>query len=342
MTARLGRVVAFASIAVTVSMLATACGGGGALSVKPIDIARAAMRATAERPLAMTYTDASDRSVVVDLTVADAFRYKASVSLDGTPIFEQIVADDAVAAHVLDAGALALFDPSLVPSAGAAFRTGRWTIDSRGAPDPLAPAARAMPLPERAIADALAAFSTADKWLGQGQSVVRFNPQATDYRPKEDPFPKPPKGGRVARFDVVLPQLPRVNLRAGGNQPVPDAQHFRRLGVYVTKQRVVGIRALIDVANRLPDIERIYDIHFPASASRTTLAGVALAAINRVRTSQGQQPIRASATTIEVRPSAADVSEPVSLPTDAVEGSLGQVLVGQGTKSAGATVGGTP
>jgi hypothetical protein len=285
--------------------------------------------------------------------VEDDFRYKARVALDGKPVLDEVVSDDAIAVRFLEPAAMGRFlrkptkarqggsgvgagdgastpdpaaDPNSTstsdePTAAEVLTTRRWLLDSAGAPAAFATAATDQTVGDDPIADARAVFAYVDRAINEAVRIVEFNPESLEYRKDEDPFPTPaPKSG-VARYDFERPNLPKASeTGSGANQVTPDARHFRKMSVYVKDKRIIRVLEKIDVESRLDDLEDIYDTKFPKDRSPAEVAVIAVEALNVIRTGQGQDPIRMRDMEFSLKDLGTAVK--VDMPTDTIKGSL--------------------
>jgi hypothetical protein len=316
------------------------------------DALRAAVARTDPLPKTITYVErltGTDTVQAVQAEVADAFRYKARLLLNGKPQADEVVADDAVAVRLADQGALALLlekgavapasaggAPAPMSAALDALNTGHWVVDPVGAPAAVRSATDKVKIGEDPVRDALTVLQYVDQAINDaGGKVVRFNPDSLTptYKAKEDPFPRPKKGAGVIRFDLVLRDLPRRSDVQGGsgNVAVPGVGNFRKMAVYVTKGRVVEVREDIDVVNRLDDLRKSLDIDLPADQSPDQQATFALNVINAVREGQGLPAIRMR--TLQVSFGSRPTSDALTMPADATNGDL-SLLRGLGRRPA--------
>jgi hypothetical protein len=292
-----------------------------------------ALDRTAETGKRFVYSDdGPDGQLTVRGVVADDFRYKALLSIDGKPAFEEVSKDDAVADRVLDPRALkmlsrvgAVQDPTLA--------SGQWLLDDAGAPSLLFPAGdKGHPIGADPVVDALTVFTYVREAAGEAALVRKFNPNDLSYKPKEDPFPKPGAGSGVIRYDLVRAPVPRPQDTQGSafNQAVPGIQSFRKMSVYVKNGLVVQVLEDIDVVSRLEDLRRNYDLKLSAGLGTAEQVKVAIAAINTVRVGQGLQAIRVRTMSLQLQD--VGTKQAVDLPAGAVPGSVAS-LENRGTDS---------
>lgn len=295
------------------------------------DEVREALRRTERLALRFDYSDQSgEQAVAVQGVVEDDFRYRTRLALNGSAVLEQVVDDDALALRVLQPD----FAPKLVaPSSGTvdapvgkavvkvpvseALAKGSWVVDRRGAPSTVPTEESFERVGVDPVFDALTVLRYAERAIDDVPFVRRFNPEALDYKPAEDPFPHPPEGSGIQRFDYQRPGLPRRQSAAGsGNEAVPELRHFRRLSVYVKDGLVVEILEQIDVETRLRELARIYDAKLEGTPREQ--AQVAVQAINALRVGQGKPAMRIRSMAVRF----ADLGTPqkIDLPADALQG----------------------
>lgn len=344
-------------LALTVSLAAgslAACGGGP--DRDDIEELRAAIARTERLSHRFEYEEEeliSGTTTRVLGVVEDDFRYKVRVEVDGAPALDEVVYDDAVADRFYDLNTLRgmlrksrvepatstdedLASPSEV---GAALGRSQWVIDPVGAPalfDTVANEERQ--IGDDPVVDAQTVFQYVDR-VSRLQPVQKFNEDSLDYKPKDDPFPKPSRDSDITRYDFVRFPVPRPSEgAASGRQAVPNSPSFRKMSVYVRGGRVIRVLELIDVVDRLDDIERNYEIKLEGST--TARVKTAIDAINAVRRGQGErQNIRVRRLDFKL----VDLGEEqeVALPETSVKGSLvllenrGKVKPGSTSEPAG-------
>jgi hypothetical protein len=322
-TTRVVRKLAASVVAVCAAASLGACGD----PEQADDELRDAIRATEQLTYKYAYEEQADgRDVEVRGLVEDDFRYAAQVAIGGTPAYEEVVSDDAVAARLLDPGTLGSFVKQELAGQSAdqykegatALQSQRWVIDRTGAPSLLSSGRAERVIGDDWIIDSLTVFTYLEVAMRQ-QPTVRFNREALAYREREDPFPHPTDG--VTRYDLLPLRLPRRSDVSGGNQAILQATNFRKIAVYVEDGRIVEIREAIDIANHLDDLERNFDVKFPDDRSVAENVGVAVQAINTIRTGQGEDPLRVRTMRLRLTGLGDDVR--VSLPvTETVDANL--------------------
>jgi hypothetical protein len=340
------------SLVFTIVLLALAAGTACTQRHTDLDALRAILKHSELQPREFVYEEKTAQSdVVVQGAVADDLRYKALVSIDGQPSFDEVVSDDTVADRVLDPRGFAVFGrqgatkvptPTLNPGttdttpAGDqspldALRARQWVVDPTGAPSLVPSSTDKHTLGADPIYDSLNAFRYVEDAIHLSAGVTRFSPESLSYKPQEDPFPKPAKGSGVIRYDLTRRSLPRPSTAGDANQLVPDVNNFRKMSVYVKNGVIIQIREDVDVASRLKELARLYNVKFSPTQTVDQHVAQAIAAINTVRQGQGNAPIRVRQMSLKL----IDVGKTpaVDLPEATVTGSLavfenrGQVVV---------------
>jgi hypothetical protein len=326
---------AVALVAVALAAGLSACGED---RLEDAETLRAIMRRTENVARGFVYTEQAGRTeFVVKGLIEDDFRYKATLSLNGSPVYDEVVRDDAIAARALQPAALSLLgrrpqqpgvappastDASPGPAVADLLRARRWVLDPVGAPS-LLPSATEKHLPgDDPVFDSLTIFRYVDLAMSDAFQVKRFNEDDLNYKAKEDPFEKPEKGSGVDRYDIERVFLPRPQQAVGAsaNQVVPAARHFRKMSVYVKGGLVIQVVENIDVVARLQEISERYDVDIPDRLSDDEKVKLVIDSINAVRRGQGEDPIRVR--TMRMQFLRLDRPTSVALPGSTVEGSL--------------------
>jgi len=309
--------------------------------VRALEELRAAINRTEQLSNRFLYNEVAEgRKLVVQGIVEDDLRYKARLSVNGQVALDEVVVDDALADRFVAPELLQSYvrkgaQPPAAEGGGIslvqALRESRWVLDTTGAPAVLPGAEERSELGDDPIFDALNALRYVEEVATQ-HFVVKFNPDALDYRPKEDPFPTPEDGSGVTRYDTVRFDVPRRSDASAGNQRVPSYPHFRKMSVYVKDGLVIEVREVIDVASRLDDLERNYGIELPGSTTAEKVE-TAVQAINVVLEGQGEKPLRIRTMALRLEDLGRRLE--VALPDDPVEGDL-SFLINRGAATVGA------
>lgn len=317
-------------VAILVSLTA-ACGSPERDAIKEL---QAAIAKTSSMSGQFTYVDETYDGIETTVrgVIEDDFRYQAQVLREGKPVMDEVVSDDLLANRFRDPSYIENFlrsggarprDPEAAQTALTALQEGKWVIDTAGAPPIFNVGTERRKVGEDPIFDARTVLQYVET-VSRNQPVIKFNPDALDYKPKEDPFPKPAKGSDVTRYDFIRFPVPRPS-EGDGNQAVPGEPSFRKMGVYVRDGVIFQILEDLDIEDRLDDIERNYEIDLPG----TTIEQIttAVKAINVVRAGQGQDPIRIRKMSMRFEKQGDQLS--VTVPDGAVAGDL-SVLVNRG------------
>jgi hypothetical protein len=314
-------------LVLVVALAGSACGRD---RVRPEDALRAATARVNRQARSIVYRESSAGGTVeARVALADDFRYRAAVDVDGALAFEEIVNDDALAVRVVDVGRIGRFLRS-APASGplAVPTTGGWVVDPMGAPE-LHVSTQTADSVTDPVLDAIEIFDHVQRAVDRGK-LVRFDPEDLQYRPQEDPFPRPESD--VIRYDLLQPRLPRPE--GLGVRTLPGIEHFRKLSVYVLDGRVRTVRERIDIVPRLDQLLDLYDFPVDRKGSTDEIAAKALEALNKARATVGQAPVRERVVTVEVEEGAQPPN--VTVPGDARQADL-SVLVNRGRQGRTAT-----
>ncbi|MBA2608394.1 MAG: hypothetical protein H0U92_05625 [Actinobacteria bacterium] len=274
--------------------------------------------------------------------IEDDFRYKARLSVDGGDALDEIVADDSFAVRFLDPAGLPLFTGAgFDPATRALLAAKYWVEDPFGAP-PIGDAAVAdRLLGLDPIVDSLSVIPYIQDAISQSAAVEKFNEEQIDYRPAEDPFPRPAKGSGVERWDVKPTQIPRADAAetGNGNVSLAPASVFRKLAIYIKDDRVVQIReqlaARFDLLDKLRNyieryLEKLDDTTAQSAASQirevendpVQLEAILNLALNQIRVTAGETPIRFRSMRFELSRQGEKVRAELPTGTDVRRGSL--------------------
>jgi hypothetical protein len=299
------------AVAVVLLLAASACGEPN----EQIRNVRRALDRTRSQPHQYVYTERADgRTIEVRVKVDDSFRSATTLSLDGEPLLQQVVVDDAVALKLPSPGE---WNPAAGTPLEELLGSGKWVIDPAGAPPVLFTSedeGDILDVGRNEIADALNAFDYAEAAAGGARQVIRFSKESLDYFPSEDPFrdlvDDDDKAG-ITRYDAVPPALPRTNEGQRGPESLPGARVFRKLSIYVKDERVVRILEAIDFESHRELVK----------AKEEGGPEFLLDMLSGLRRGLGQEPLRTRTMSVEVTEREADIELP-----SGVQANIGELL----------------
>jgi hypothetical protein len=207
--------------------------------------------------------------------VEDDFRYKARLTVDGTDALDEVVNDDALAVRFLDPSFVTKFTAPGGDSGTRSLLAARyWVTDPEGAPSIGDAAVTDRVIGIDPIVDALSIVDYASDAISASLTVQKFNAERLDYRPAEDPFPRPAPGSNVTRWDLVPPPMPRADAvsTGQGNAGLARTPVFRKMAIYVRDGRVVQIREQLAAKFELLDRFRDYMIRLLEQADAEAAA----------------------------------------------------------------------
>jgi hypothetical protein len=180
--------------------------------------------------------------------IADSFRFRALVRLDGVEVAEVIIDDDALALRAINPAKipqLASLGSSQIVSD--TLNAGQWVVDPSGAP-PLNLALSEKAQAQDVIQDAANALRYARVALGEAAQVKEWREEDLEpaFRPSEDRFPKP-RSATLRRYDLVRPAVPQPTQELGSLEAQPTTSMFRRMVIYVSGNRAVRVLEQIDI-----------------------------------------------------------------------------------------------
>jgi hypothetical protein len=337
---------------VAVALLASlAAGGLGACGDRVDDRDRLLASLRRTRALALTFSyreDAAGQRLGVDGVVEDDFRYAGRLSLDGVPLYEQVVADDLLGFRMLATDKLPATSLTPAPEGDAAIRSSSWVVDPVGAPPLSTAKKRTGPIGGRdLLAEAYTYLLQVEADVTEAAAVRKYSDEALYYKPSEDPFPTPKDDSGVTRYDLERPRLPRASQASGGAggaaSRLPGARHFRKLSIYVKDGLVQRVLERVAFDERLDDTLDYFDsltdetADGSAAASglgdflktarselkagrRTSVEQATLAGLNTSRATYGEDPIEFRNVEVLFRDFGGDTK--VEIPDGAVETSL--------------------
>lgn len=240
--------------------------------------------------------------------IADSLRYKLLLDVDGRPVWQQVVRDDAVANLFLDPSKVTTYAgagsspavnvvidyqaiKSLVPKevppppfdqlprtqqlrpslALAALRAGKWVVDPAGAPVLPSVGAAAEKLATSPFLRPMLMLAAVRDEISRIQPTDIKRWQKDDLTPMFLPKDDPfpaPQDG-VERYDVRQAPLPQITATSRGSKPSPPTDDaLRKLAVYIKDGRVVAVRENFDILDRLEDMARLYQV--PLQLNKST------------------------------------------------------------------------
>ena len=266
------------------------------------------------------YIDATPQSLLAGASnvqvrglIEDDFRYKARLTVGGNDVLDEVVNDDALAVRFLDPSEIPKFTSGNVNSETLAALAARyWVADDTGAPSLGDAAVSDRLIGLDPIVDSLTVIDYVENAVSAAPKVQKWNPELLDYRPAEDPFPRPEKGSGVTRWDLVPPDLPHPDAAqtGNGNAAIARAPVFRKMSIYVKGGRILQIREQIAAKYDLLKKLRTYiQQYMKANADKKTqesvkrqieavqddpdkLESLLNIAVNQLLVRNGEDPIR--------------------------------------------------
>lgn len=359
---------------VAVALVVALLGGGCSRRETFEEEVQAAADLARRHASSFVYSDARvDRQIRVQGVIDDDFRFKAAVSIDNKPTYEQIVHDDALAVRFIDPTQLSSVLAVNVTEADLTtdlegfsslevLRTGRWLVDDDGAPLVSAVTTNVAKLGKDPVLDAISALDYVAAAAVNAVAVERWSEDSLDptYSSSEDIFPTPAEGSGVIRYDLRRPDLPAVSDTSGdtGGVPLPTVANFRKMAIYVKDGRIIEVREEIEATGKRLEqflsyarsfiksfafdetYKKAFNDGVAAAKTDVELADILFTGINTALVSLGQDPITRRTMTLSL-PSGGD--SPVELPKEnVVTGSLALLATsadGQAASSAADTEG---
>lgn len=269
-------------------LLATACSP----SESDVQILRRALDRTEAGPHAYRYVENADkRSVEIFVRVEDSFRSQATLALDGVPLLEQVVVDDAVALRLLAPNA---WNPATGMHLEPILATGDWLVDPAGAPSVFLPSTEQQSILTDVGVDPLFDAQNAIEYVRQAVdaagTVQKFSPDSIFYKPSEDPFRDAVEADErrgIERFVAVPPPLPRTEEQV---QRLPGPRFFRKLSVYLRDNRTVRVLEVVDFESH-EELVKARERREPRFL---------LEMLSALRKGEGEDPIRPRSWTLEI------------------------------------------
>lgn len=297
------------------AVLAAACGGGE----KDAEVVRRFLdRAEAGPHVYRSVETAEGSKIETTVRVDDSFRSQTTLTMDGVPLLDQIVVDDAVAIRLL---APDRWNPAAGTPLEAILASGEWVVDPAGAPPVFLPSGEQRSILSDVGADPLFDAQNAIEYARQAVDaavdVEKFSPDSIDYRPSEDPFRDLVEADErrgIERYIAQPPLLPRTEEQL---QRIPGPDAFRRLSVYAKGNELVRVHEFIDFESH-PELVKAKERRQPRFL---------LELLQALRRGIGEEPVRPRSWTLEVV-SRGDPVE-IALPSPARTANLTE-LIGSG------------
>jgi hypothetical protein len=280
------------------------------------------------------FVGAEASNVQVRGLIEDDFRYKARLTVDGNDVLDEVVNDDALAVRFLDPTQIPKFTSGAANTEVLAALAARyWVADDTGAPSLGDAAVSDRLIGLDPIVDSLTVIDYVENAVAAAPKVQKWNPELLDYRPAEDPFPRPEKGSGVTRWDLVPPDLPHPDAAqtGNGNAAIARSPVFRKMSIYVKGGRILQIREQIAAKFDLLKKLRTYvEQYMKANADKKTqqsvkrqlaavendpeqLESILNLAVNQLLVRNGEDPIRFHTMVYEFNPQSRGVQ--ADLPT---------------------------
>ena len=326
---------------------------------------QAAIEATRLQALRFRYTQSTpeEGAFQVQGLIEDDFRYKARLLRGQTPVFDEVVNDDAIAVRFVEPELLGAFiDESQRDLADLdtdlsgvtvvdALQAKRWVLDPVGAPS-LTDASRATRNQGAdPVFDALGVFAYVEQAMREAFEVHEWSKDDLNpaYRASEDVFPRPDEDSGIKRYDLRRPFLPPIGATSGAaSDALPATKHFRKMAIYVKDGVIIRVMERVEVTGRAGDdfVGYLKDLLEEAGVPDDTIdeiddelegmseverSNALLGGLNVGLEATGNTPVAIRTMTLELLDIGAENVE-AELPTDVIEGSLA-ILQNRGAKT---------
>jgi hypothetical protein len=334
---------------------------------------QAALDTTRLLPHRFVYTVSTpdQGSFQVQGLVEDDFRYKARLLRGSTPVFDEVVNDDAIAVRFADPDLIGAYiddaqrevaelDTNLTGvTVVQALQAKRWVLDPAGAPSLTDQTRAARNQGKDPVFDALGIYAYVEQAMAEAFDVQEWSEDdlSPAYRSSEDVFPRPSESSGVSRYDLVRPFLPPIGATGAASDDLPAAKHFRKMAVYVQDGRIIRVMERIESTGRagddlvgylrnlgeevgLPDDVLDEELDALRDMDDKQRSDVLLGLMSEIAESAGAAPIPRRTMTFDLVDTGDDDIE-ADLPLDVIEGSLA-ILLNRGAKAEAATASGGP
>lgn len=194
---------AFAALLVAAGTLLSGCAGRSDEGVDADDLPAILEATTLEPRVFTSNVELGGRSLEVTGVIEDDYRYQATVSLDGGPVYEEVVVDDRRYLRVHDPAALVT--PELLVELPSLHETwplvlqGGWVVDPGGAPPEFTAGTKPIdaPLSAQTVLARVRYLDGANELVGLGYG--KYDRNSIAYSRRNDKFPVHEEDG--TRFD---------------------------------------------------------------------------------------------------------------------------------------------
>ncbi len=358
------------AVAVAVSTLAAGLAGCGSKNDVDQKAVLAALDRSINSPRTFVHIDQGlNHKTVVSGEQADSLRYRLLLTVDGTPTWQKVVKDDAVADLFLDTSKVATyagggsspavdvvadyqviapFLPKDVPPpafgqlpatqpiepslALAALQAGKWVVDSDGAPTLPTVGTSAEQLATTPFLRPLLMLDAVRAEVDgtEFRNVKKYSKDDLSPTFKPEDDPFPKPAEGEIRYDVAQNPLPAVTATSQDSRPdPPDDSSLRKLAIYVKDGRVVSIRENFDILDKLEDIARLYIIPLQLDKSAGTVTQQRIGQL-LINLIQPEKPVPYRIHEEQLLINYPDTRPKITLPKPSVPADL-SLLPGQGT-----------
>ena len=332
-----------------------------------------AIQSTIASPRTFVFVDQDlTHRTTVSGQVADSLRYRLLLNVDGRPIWQQIVKDDAVANLFVDRSQVATYTgagsspavdvvsdyalmraflPRGVPApplgglphtqtlspslALLSLQAGLWVIDPRGAPIlPTVGTSGDKIATTPFLRPLLMLAAVYDEVHAiDPDSIKKWSPDDLSPTFKLADDPFPKPEAGVSRYDVKEAPLPQITATSKGSRPDPPGDDaLRKLAIYLKDGKVVAIRENFDILDRLQDMARLYQIPLQLNTATGTVNEQRIGQL-MVELIQAGRPVPYRVHEEQLLVSYPPTAPTIDLPKPAVTADLAGVLPGQGHTS---------
>lgn len=366
------RTVRRTAIVVCTAAVASGLSGCGEENDRIQRLVLAALSDAMASPRTFVHVDQGlTRKTVVSGEVADSLRYRVLLNVDGQPIWQKVVKDDAVADLFLDPTAVSTYagagsSPAVdvvsdyqmlasvlppgvpVPAfnllpkttpvkpslAAAALQKGKWVVDSDGAPVLPNVGSSAELLATTPFLRPLLMLAAVREEVDavDAGAVKKYDVDDLDPTFKPKDDPFPKPGDGETRYDVAQSDLPQITATSQDSRPdPPDDSSLRKLAIYLKDGKVVAIRENYDILDRLEDIARLYQIPLVLDKSAGTVTQQRIGQL-LINLVQPEKPVPYRVHEEQLLISYPAAAPKIELPKPAIEADL-SLLPGQGASA---------